>query len=138
MHRGGQAGETDLTALLRAMHPTLSAAEYGFGTLPSDRPVPEGLRPFATIAEDEGSTLVAPAADLASAGVPHSPGWARISLSVHSSLSAVGLTARIASALAEVGISANVVAGYFHDHFFVQWPRRHDAMAVLARLGAGR
>ena len=134
---GGQAGETDLAALLRTMRPSLSATEYGFGTLPPAAAIPTGLHPFATVAEDEGLTLVAPAADLVRAAVPHSPGWARISLAVHSSLSAVGLTARIASALAEAGISANVVAGYFHDHFFVQWPRRHDAMAVLARLSAG-
>jgi hypothetical protein len=47
----------------------------------------------------------------------------------------VGLTARIATGLAEQGISANVVAGLRHDHFFVQWQRRDEAMAILARLG---
>jgi hypothetical protein len=27
-----------------------------------------------------------------------------------------------------------VIAGYHHDHFFVQWARRFDAMQVLAGL----
>jgi hypothetical protein len=60
-----------------------------------------------------------------------------ISLTIHSSLAAVGLTAAIASALAEQGISANVVAAYFHDHLFVPWEQRLQAMAVLSALAAG-
>ena len=71
------------------------------------------------------------------AGVPHSAGWARISLKVHSLLDGVGLTAAIASALGREGISANMVAAYFHDHIFVPWEQRHRAMAVLAALAAG-
>jgi len=133
----GGDGETDLVELLRAMRPSLAPAEYGFGVLPPGAPTPAGLRPFATVEEAEGRTLVAPVAELARAGVPHSPGWARISLAVHSSLSAVGLTARLATALADAGMSANVVAGYHHDHLFVPWPRRHDAVAALAALAAG-
>jgi len=43
----------------------------------------------------------------------------------------VGLTAAIARVLAGKGISANVVAGFYHDHVFVPWARRDDAMAVL-------
>lgn len=127
-------GETDLTELLRTMRPSLSATEYAFGVVLPGEAVPASVRPVATVEEDEGLTIVAPTADLARAGVQHNAGWAKISLAVHSSLSAVGLTARVAAALAQEGISANVVAGYYHDHFFVQWSRREDAMAVLARL----
>ena len=60
--------------------------------------------------------------------------WARISLTVHSDLAAVGLTAAIAAALTSRGISANVVAGFYHDHVFVPWDRRGDAMAALREL----
>ncbi len=44
----------------------------------------------------------------------------QITLTVHSSLDAVGLTAAVATKLASYGISANVVAAYYHDHIFVQ------------------
>jgi hypothetical protein len=82
---------------------------------------------FATIREEEGLTVIVPG-----------DGWARISLSVHSSLAAVGLSAAISGALAEAGISCNIVAGYHHDHLFVPWPRRHDAMAALTILSGAQ
>lgn len=129
-------GENDLSVLLRSMEPHLHPEEQGYGLLPPGQVCPPGLAPFVTVAEAEGLTVVAAAADLARHGVGHVPGWARISLTVHSDLAAVGLTAAVAAALTAEGISANVVAGYLHDHFFVQWDRRFEAMAVLARLGA--
>ena len=102
------------------MRPVLHAQRYDFAVTdaaPADA--------FATIREDEGLTVIAPA---------ESGDWARISLSVHSSLSAVGLSAAMAGALADRDISCNIVAGYHHDHLFVPWPRRHDAMAALTAL----
>jgi len=57
--------------------------------------------------------------------------WARISLGVHSSLEAVGLTAILSARLAEAGISANIVAALHHDHIFVPWDRRDEALAAL-------
>ncbi len=127
---GKMTGVSDLAQLLRSMVPGLAAEEYGFG-LSAGQSVPGA---FATVAEAEGLTVVAPVAALQAAGVAHQAGWARISLAVHSDLQAVGLTAAIAQALTAAGISANVIAGYHHDHFFVQWPRRHDAMAILKAL----
>ncbi len=114
---------SDLAALLREMRPVLHATPYGFTVAVPDAPPPSGA--FALIHEDEGLTVIAP---------DQQGGWARISLSVHSSLSVVGLTAAFAGALAEVGISCNAIAGYHHDHLFVPWDRRHDAMAALAAL----
>lgn len=81
---------------------------------------------FALIGEKEGRTLIAPVVN---------GEWARISLTVHSDLQAIGLTAALSRALADVGISANVVAGYYHDHIFVPWARRHDALTALTKLG---
>ena len=73
-------------------------------------------------------------AALAAAGLVADQDWALISLTLHSDLAAVGLTGAFATALADEGISANVIAGYFHDHILVQWARRGDAMAALTRL----
>lgn len=80
---------------------------------------------FALIREDEGTTAILPdpAGD-----------FARITLTVHSALDGVGLTAAVAGALAERGIACNVVAGFHHDHLFVPWERRHEALAALADL----
>jgi uncharacterized protein len=124
-------GERDLKTLLSQMTPSLHDLEYGFGLVPNRECFPKDWKPFALIEEAEGITIIAPVSDLITHNIDHIPGWARISLKIHSDLSAVGLTAAIATALSKVDISANVIAGYFHDHFFVQWDRRHDAMAVL-------
>ncbi|MDZ4086052.1 MAG: ACT domain-containing protein [Tabrizicola sp.] len=123
-------GETDLAVLLATMEPVLHPEPYGYAvwtgeTLP--------LQPFAAIAEAEGLTVVAPLDKMQAAGMVSDP-WARISLTVHSDLAAVGLTAAFAGALGQAGISCNVIAGYHHDHLFVQWDRRKDAMAALRGL----
>ncbi len=122
--------ESDLMVLLRTMEPVLSPEPYGFavwagGALP--------LLPFATVAEAEGLTVVAPLEEMRAAGLV-SDTWARISLTVHSDLAAVGLTAAIAGALGREGISCNVIAGVHHDHLFVPWKRRAAAMAALESL----
>ncbi|MGQ0567682.1 MAG: ACT domain-containing protein [Gemmobacter sp.] len=122
--------EHDLTLLLRHMRPELHAEPYGFA-LGSAQAVAD---PFALIAEDEGMTVIARLAVLEAAGMAGLEPMARISLTVHSALTAVGLTAAIAGALAAQGISANVVAGFHHDHVFLPWDRRGDAMAVLRAL----
>ncbi|MDE2383702.1 MAG: ACT domain-containing protein [Alphaproteobacteria bacterium] len=127
-------GESNLSTLLKSMRPVLHEEEYGYGELPLTQTPPTTLSPFALIREEQAVTIVAPAAELAAHKIDHTPGWARISLEVHSDLSAVGLTAAIATALGEAGISANVVAGYYHDHFFVQWARRQDALAAMQQL----
>jgi len=130
------SGETDLSVLIRSMEPVLSANRYGYVSLAKGQPVPAGCAPFAVICEDEGLTLVAPFDELVALGHPSDAEWARISLTVHSSLSAVGLTAAFARALGDAGISANVIAGYYHDHIFVSWAQREAAVAALQALAA--
>jgi hypothetical protein len=114
------SGETDLDRLLAGLTPILDPVEYGFETA-AEAPLLGDA--FALIREDEGVTIICPG-----------KGWARITLGVHSSLAAVGLTARVATALAERGISANVIAAFHHDHVFVAWAQRDDALAILLRL----
>ena len=128
------SGETDLKKLLAGLKPVVSDAAYGFGVLPARKPVPADLSAFAIIQEDEGTTIIAPASQLAAAGLAHTPGWSRITLTIHSSLSAVGLTAAVSAALTEAGISANMVAAYHHDHVFVPLNRKDEAMSLLKKL----
>lgn len=121
--------ETDLAVLLRTMEPVLFPEPYGYAVWDGELP----FRPFATVAEAEGLTVVAPLAAMEKAGIVSDP-WARISLTVHSDLAAVGLTAAFAGALGTEGISCNVIAGVHHDHLFVQWDRRDDALMALEAL----
>ena len=53
---------------------------------------------------------------------------------MHSSLEAVGLTAALSKRLADAGISANMIAALHHDHLFVPWDRRDEALAALRGL----
>ena len=118
------AGERDLARLLETLNPNLHSDRYSFTV--ADKPTLQDDQ-FALVREEEGLTLIR----------PHAEGeWARISLGVLSSLEAVGLTAVLSSWLADAGISANIVAGLHHDHLFVPWDRREDALAILLR-GSG-
>lgn len=127
-------GETNLQTLLTSMSPSLDDTEWVFATVNEE----EAAVPFigsaiASFREEEGLTVVLPQAaaqDLENVSAPMS----RITLEVHSSLEAVGLTAAVASALAEEGVSANVVAAYYHDHIFVPKASADRALAVLQGL----
>ena len=123
-------GETDLKVLLQTMEPVLYPQPYGYGLWDGGVPL---IEPFATVREAEGMTVVALLAELRAAGMASEP-WARISLTVHSDLAAVGLTAAFATALGQEGISCNVIAGLHHDHLFVPWERREDALTALRAL----
>lgn len=84
--------------------------------------------------EAEGLTLVIPKQRADQHGIAYEGTFRCITLSVHSSLEAVGLTAVIATKLTEHNISANVIAAYYHDHVFVQNGRAEDALSVLKAL----
>jgi uncharacterized protein len=94
-------------------------------------PVELGQGITALIAEDEGTTAVVSIAEAERRGWPVDFRAAWLTVSVHSSLDAVGLTAAVADVLADRGISCNVLAGYFHDHVLVPLERVEEAIAVL-------
>jgi hypothetical protein len=83
------------------------------------------LLPFK---ESEGLTLIISVEDAEKANIAYESKFKQITLTVHSSLDAVGLTAAIAIKLASHGISANVVAAYYHDHIFVQSEKADKAL----------
>lgn len=129
------AGEKDLAKLLATMEPVLKDGEYVFATVAGGE-MPDGLHPIGTFCEDEGLTIILSAAEAARAGLEASKPMRQITLTVHSSLEAIGLTATFAAELARHGISANVVAGYYHDHIFVGTNDGEQAVAALRELSA--
>lgn len=57
-----------------------------------------------------------------------------ITCEAHSSLEAVGFMAALANRLAEKGIGANPVSGFYHDHLFVSAGKESEAIAALGEL----
>ena len=119
-----------LGEMLGGMAPKLDIRPYDFRYLSdAGASMPPGT--FAVIQEEEGPTLVVAAEGSSSEG--H---FARITLTVHSDLEGVGLTAAVSTSLAEAGIACNVIAAFHHDHLFVPWDRREEAMEILTALSA--
>lgn len=126
-------GERDLQVLIRSMQPDLQPGRFVFVTCGE---VPEGAEPLAWVREDEGVTVVLGQEAADRLGLPYDFVAAMITLRVHSSLAAVGLTAAVARALADAGISCNVIAGYHHDHLFVPHDDGLRATQLLRDLAA--
>ncbi len=130
-------GEADLTTLLRSMAPELQPGEYLFCHLPPGQPVPWGLEPLCTYQEAEGLTVIALRSAAQHAGLVGVFPCRLITLTVHSSLEAVGLLAAVTRALAQRGIAVNAVSAYTHDHLFVPLDRAEEAVEVLRGLVKG-
>ena len=92
------------------------------------------LQPLASYQEEEGLTLVLAKQSADVAGLTYDSVFNCITLMVHSSLDAVGLTAAVSGKLAANGISANVMAAYHHDHVFVPENKAQIALQLLAEL----
>jgi hypothetical protein len=128
------AGESDLQVLLKSMSPIMSDEVYVFVSLPGSYGAYQHLDPLCSFVEKEGLTLIIPASIARTNGYNCVDLFRAISLEVHSSLNAVGLTAAVATKLAGVGISANVVAAFYHDHVFVPDQCAARALAALEDL----
>jgi hypothetical protein len=122
-----------LAELLRSLHPVLNDGKYVFAALPHDAQS-NALEPLATFREKEGLTVVIEEerALLAGLHVLFRAAW--ITLTVHSDLHAVGLTAAVADALARANIPCNMIAAACHDHLFVPLESANAAIEVLEAL----
>ena len=131
-------GETNLAILLRNMRPALQGEAFGFFSLVEEVALP--LLPLArgVFRDAEGVTLILSLETTLAEGLRAETPWALITLTVHSSLEAVGFLAAISSVLAAAGISLNAVSACRHDHLFVPWDRRLEALALLEGLAGDR
>lgn len=127
-------GETDMSRLLAGLAPALAPQPRAIRTQAHDAPVPADA--LLLFREDEGTTVIVPVVDNDDGEGDDAPLWAQITLRIHSSLEAVGMMAAISAALAAAEIPCNVVSAYFHDHLFVPWARREDAMRALSALAS--
>lgn len=129
-------GETDLSKLIKSMTAELNAGEYVFCKTATLQGI-DLSEVLCVFKEAEAITLVLKKEIADRWQLPYHYIAAWISLKVHSSLAAVGLTAAFSTALAEQGISCNVVAAYYHDHIFVDAKNAEKAMEVLKKFSAG-
>jgi uncharacterized protein len=123
----------DRDAMVAQLRPLLRPGAYVFVTVAEP---PDGLRPVMTFTEDEGLSLILEQHEADTAGLPYDLVFGWITLRVHSALDGVGLTAAVSTALADAGISCNLVAATHHDHVFVpvaDAPAAMDALATLSR-----
>jgi len=127
------SGETNLQALLKTMSPKLNQGDYVYCTVTTLNNIdPKEI--IGLFKEEEGWTVILnkQLADKLNLGYTYVAAW--ITLTIHSSLEAVGLTAAFATALGNEGISCNVVAAYYHDHIFVAKGDAEKAMVALQKL----
>ena len=122
----------DLSELLRGLQPVVRPGSFVMVTTNGET----ALSALARVEEDEGTSLVLERHKADAFRLEYTTVFAWITLTVHSSLDAVGLTAAVANTLATLAIPCNVLAGFHHDHLLVPSDRVDDAMAALARLSA--
>lgn len=130
------AGIIEIDVLLKEMKPVLDRTDYVFSTKECFQIDEEiiTLSPIATFIESEGMTVVVSKIKAEKHKLAYDTIFNKITLEVHSSLEAVGLTAAISTALASRNISANVVAGYYHDHIFIPKDKADIALETLEGL----
>ena len=125
----------ELEALIASLDPNLDPKTYVFCSHPTAQYHEVlDLNPLSIIRENEGLSLILEHQQADQSGLSYEGHFKRITLTVQSSLEAVGLTAVVSQALADHDIPANVVAGTYHDHLFIPERFAHQAMTVLVAL----
>ncbi len=135
------AGETDLDTLLRSMQPELQPGEFVFCTLPDEArdlrlawQMCAEFEPIGQFREAEGLTVIVARSQADEAQLHYTSIFSMITLTVHSSLDAVGFLARITAELAAHQISVNAISAYYHDHLFVPRDRAQNALEILQAI----
>ncbi|PIG91710.1 ACT domain-containing protein [Gloeocapsopsis sp. IPPAS B-1203] len=132
------SGETNLTVLLKLMNPILHDEEYIFCSVDRQDHSYLKLDPICIFHEDEGLTLIVQRDRADAAEISYSSVFRMVTLSVHSSLDAVGFLATITNKLAKHGISVNPISAYYHDHLFVPSARAGEVMKLLRDFSTDR
>lgn len=89
---------------------------------------------IAFFAENEGFTVIVSKQDSEKLGYKSYFEAAWITLLAETSLNDLGITAVFSKALSDNGISCNVFAPIHHDHIFVPFDKRFEAMKILEKL----
>lgn len=129
----------NLKALLAGISPKREPGEYYIVGLSLKECAPALCeKALGCFREREGMTFFIEKKELAGMskirGARISQPYSLITLNVYSDLTSVGFIAAVSRALAERGISVNVVSAYHHDHLLVAVKDAARAVKILSRL----
>jgi hypothetical protein len=127
------SGITDLKQTLQSIKVSCDDIQDSFTSIKDESKVSRE-KVLATFHENGQLAVIAPKDYLDDLGIENEGPYAKLTIEVHTSLELVGLTAVMATKLADNGISANVVAAFYHDHVFVQYQLREKAIRLLESL----
>ena len=134
MSGGSDNRVRDTNAMIAGMAPVLDPETYCF-CMALDETAPAAMAAaIASFREDEGLSLILPLRKARDLGCDADLPMRRITLTVHSALDGVGLTAAVAGVLARNAIACNMVAATHHDHAFVPVDDAERALHLLLEL----
>ncbi len=125
--------ENNTNSLIKNVAPKLNKGRFVFVTSNEPEKIPSSEL-LCQFREKEGKTFILEKDIADKYGLSYFFIASWITLTVHSSLEAVGLTARVSTALAKEGISCNAIAAYYHDHIFVPYKDTDRAMNILRKI----
>ena len=129
------SGEKNLEILLKEMKPKLNAGEFVFCEVKNLEEI--SLKDILmSFREEESMTIIIEKKIADDLDLHYSFVASWITLTIHSALEAVGLTAAFSKALSDKNISCNVVAAFYHDHIFVATKDAAQAMEILHQFSA--
>ena len=126
-------GETNIPLILKNLNPVLNKGSYVYCLIEKLNTV-QLDEPIGIFREAKGFTLILETSVADNYGFSYETIYSWITLDIHTSLNAVGLTSVISAELAEQSITCNMVAAYYHDHIFVKQNEADAAMHALNAL----
>ncbi|KAM3095349.1 ACT domain-containing protein [Phormidesmis sp. 146-35] len=127
-------GEHHLAKLLKSIQPVLYPEEYVFCCVSEKLMKCLNVSAIAQFRESEGITLIINKQEAENANLEYQYISKMITLSIHSSLNAIGFLAVVTTKFTEHGISVNVVSAYYHDHLFVAVENADRALKLLLEM----
>lgn len=131
-------GIIDLRQLIKSIEPKKHTAKYVYCTI-DDKILSVLLDSILLMfREEEGITVVLKKEKADTLSLQYEGVWELVTLTVHSSLSAVGFIAAVINNLANHGISTNVISAYFHDHLLVPYGKGNKVVSLLKEMQTSR
>lgn len=132
------SGEMNLEKLLTTMEPALRDGTFVFAHVPESHVAVVKECCIQFFREDEGMAAILRKEDADRLGIKAVYESRMITLTIHSSLEAIGFLAAITTKLAAAGISVNPVSAFYHDHLFVPVEKAELTMKILRQLSDSR